>query len=117
MDIKDIFQNTAPQPSMGVKDMIKNTYAPPGQYPYPGQQGAVDPFAGIKPQPTETKSSAFGPDILAEAQQTFAGGAHAQGSPQSGASNGQQNPPGTHTPTKGTVGNMIPPGWSSQAAK
>lgn len=58
------------------------------------------------PQTPPTKNGAFNPQILAEAQTTFKG---------NGGQNNQGQ--GTKTPQNGTVGNLIPPGWSSQAAR
>lgn len=108
MDVNDLMKAGPQTPPMDVKTMIARTFgAPTGGNP-------LHPFAGVEPQPKIEKNDIFDPSLMAQAQNTFAGGQHAQGSPQG---QNQQNQPGTNTPKKGTVGNMIPPGWSSQAAK
>lgn len=94
---------------MEIRELIQKTFGNnPAQSPAPGvtAQGVLQ---SAMPAPKVTKNQALSPAILSEAQQTFTGSGHAQGSPQGGQ-------PGT-PPTKGTAGAMIPPGWSSQAGK
>lgn len=83
---------------MEVKDMISKLWSPKDQ----GVPTMTHPFAGVTPEPVVSKNNAFDPTILNQAQKSF----------------GQPTPAGQNpnqAPTKGTVGNLIPPGWSSQA--
>jgi len=95
---------------MEVKDLLSKTFGLPANTPGPNQPANV--FGGIQtPEARVPKNQAFDASLLAQAQNTFGGGSHSQGSPQ------PNQEPGTNTPQKGVVGNLIPPGWSSQAAK
>jgi len=96
---------------MEVSQLIQKVFTKPiPAAPVPGG----NPLSPFTTEPKPSKRDMFDPFIMAEAQKTFAAGdGHVQGSPQGGQPPGQ----GTNTPTKGTVGNMIPPGWSSQSNK
>ena len=94
---------------MEISDLIKKTFGntTPTQPGAPGVTAQGIYQAAAPPPPKPSKSQTFDASIMSEAQSTFTGSGHAQGSPQGGK-------PGA-PPAKGTAGSMIPPGWSSQA--
>lgn len=95
---------------MEIRDLIQKTFGTnPAAAPAPGITTAGVLQASAPPPPKPTKNDSLSPAIMSEAQTTFTGSGHAQGSPEGGK-------PGT-PPSKGTGASMIPPGWSSQAGK
>ena len=90
---------------MDVKQLIQTVFTKPQQ-----SQPVGNPLAPFVQPPKLTKNDVFNQNILAEAQKTFSGGQPATQDPGAGNTPQPKNPP-----SKGTVGNLIPPGWSSQA--
>jgi len=85
---------------MEIKEMMEKLWGAPA-----GKASGIEPdvFGGVRPEPPKNKNDAFGPQILSQAQKSYGGGMQGQG------------PNNQGPPTRGTVGNLIPPGWSSQA--
>lgn len=88
---------------MEVKDMINGLWGKSS--PEEMMSPVAETLNGI--QVKKSRSDTFQPNILMQAQNTFNGSPNPQG---------QGGQPG-NPPKGGTVGNLIPPGWSSQAAK
>lgn len=91
---------------MELKDLIQKTFGAPDSSTVPGMT-AQETLQAAMPAPKVSKNDSLAPNIVAEAQATFA------------KTDNPQNPqsqPG-NPPVKGTAGAMIPPGWSSQAGK
>ena len=93
---------------MEVGELLNKVFSKPVAQ-VPAFPGAADPLGGVRPEPTVSKSNSFDPKTIQFAQSVYA----ATG-PQAGGQQGQNN---NSSPNKGTVGGMIPPGWSSQPAK
>lgn len=87
MEIKEMMQKLWGAPQLPISNPIKQTMQ--------------------ENPPKPRKSDIFDPATLAEAQSTF----------KSSGAGGPSPSNGTKTPQNGTVGNLIPPGWSSQAAE
>ena len=91
---------------MEVRELMSKVFSAPAAGSSPGIGAA--PLGGVEPKPVPTKATAFNANIMSEAQKTFQAPAPNAGTQSAGA-------PATPNPNQGTAGNLIPPGWSSQA--
>ena len=94
---------------MEVSELMQKVFSKPTPKAT-GFPGMADALGGVVVPPQPTKGSAFDPQIIQFAQSVYS-----STNPPQGGQNGGQG--GSSTPKNGTVGGMIPPGWSSQSAK